>query len=66
MQHKDMLEASLSFQLTDFGERISEAESEEEVRNIVEESSETYPDGGFEEALMNDVALVESGGASSA
>ncbi len=58
---RDYYQASLSFELTEFGERIAEAESEEEVRSIVESSFEDYPDGDFEEALMNDVRMVEQG-----
>jgi len=57
---REHYQASLSFDLTDFGEAVAGAESEEEVEALVEESFESYPED-FAYDLIEDVEAVEEG-----
>ena len=51
--------SQLNFELTEFGERVLQASSEDEVRNLVQERFTDYPEReGFEENLINDVEAV--------
>jgi len=51
--------SQLNFELTEFGEQVLQASNDEEVRNLVQERFEKYPEReGFEEDLINDVEAV--------
>lgn len=50
----------LNFELTEFGEQVLQASNNQEVRNLVRERFEEYPEReGFEEDLISDVEAVE-------
>lgn len=53
--------ASLSFELTDFGQQVLQASNESEVRKLVESRFESYPEGNFEQNLISDVEAVNEG-----
>lgn len=54
-------QASLGFELTEFGERVANASSEQEVEQLVRDSFESYPEEDFASDLMSDVESVQNG-----
>lgn len=54
-------QTSLRFELTEFGQRVSNASSEEEVEQLVRDSFESYPEEDFVAGLMSDVEVVQDG-----